>query len=61
MKVGDLVTCTVLDNRIGVVVRQHGTANPRWKGHWWIFWHDLEGDDKDLAISHEEMLEVLCK
>ena len=60
MSIGDLVTCTVLDNRIGVVVGQYKeTQGPPFRGHWWIFWHDMEGDDKDLAISHEDMLEVL--
>ena len=59
MKVGDLVTCTLFHNRIGVIVEQYKeTDAPQ---HWWVFWHDMEGDDKDLAISHEDMMEVLCK
>ena len=60
MKIGDLVTCTMLDNRIGVVVEKYKETDKRCR-HWWIFWHDMAGDDKDLAISHEEMLEVLCE
>ena len=58
MKVGDLVTCKIIPNRIGVLVLRYEA--PKFSSlHWHIFWHDMEGDDKDLGIQAEDMLEVI--